>query len=217
MTTEVKNLLFQDKSPKLSFYIKYIRAVDLHMQKERDEYMKEVSKDRKKYLRKIRLRKIEILITQIAIVIAFIALWEILAQKGKIDSFITSQPSRIVKTFMNLSSNNLIEHLKITVEETLIGFLLGTIAGAITAIILWWSPFISKVSEPFLVVLNSLPKIALGPVIIIWVGAGMPAIIVMALSISLIVTILEILNGFLHTDKEKIKIAKTFNANKIQI
>ena len=217
MTTEVKNLLFQDKSPKLSFYIKYIRAVDLHMQKERDEYMKEVSKDRKKYLRKIRLRKIEILITQIAIVIAFIALWEILAQKGKIDSFITSQPSRIVKTFMNLSSNNLIEHLKITVEETLIGFLLGTIAGAITAIILWWSPFISNVSEPFLVVLNSLPKIALGPVIIIWVGAGMPAIIVMALSISLIVTILEILNGFLHTDKEKIKMAKTFNANKIQI
>ena len=217
MTTEVKNLLFQDKSPKLSFYIKYIRAVDLHMQKERDEYMKEVSKDRKKYLRKIRLRKIEILITQIAIVIAFIALWEILAQKGKIDSFITSQPSRIVKTFMNLSSNNLIEHLKITVEETLIGFLLGTIAVAITAIILLWSPFISKVSEPFLVVLNSLPKIALGPVIIIWVGAGMPAIIVMALSISLIVTILEILNGFLHTDKEKIKMAKTFNANKIQI
>ena len=217
MTTEVKNLLFQDKSPKLSFCIKYIRAVDLHMQKERDEYMKEVSKDRKKYLRKIRLRKIEILITQIAIVIAFIALWEILAQKGKIDSFITSQPSRIVKTFMNLSSNNLIEHLKITVEETFIGFLLGTIAGAITAIILWWSPFISKVSEPFLVVLNSLPKIALGPVIIIWVGAGMPAIIVMALSISLIVTILEILNGFLHTDKEKIKMAKTFNANKIQI
>ena len=118
---------------------------------------------------------------------------------------------------MNLSSNNLIEHLKITVEETLIGFLLGTIAGAITAIILWWSPFISNVSEPFLVVLNSLPKIALGPVIIIWVGAGMPAIIVMALSISLIVTILEILNGFLHTDKEKIKMAKTFNANKIQI
>ena len=217
MTTEVKNLLFQDKSPKLSFYIKYIRAVDLHMQKERDEYMKEVSKDRKKYLRKIRLRKIEILITQIAIVISFIALWEILAQKGKIDSFITSQPSRIVKTFMNLSSNNLIEHLKITVEETLIGFLLGTIAGAITAIILWWSPFISNVSEPFLVVLNSLPKIALGPVIIIWVGAGMPAIIVMALSISLIVTILEILNGFLHTDKEKIKMVKTFNANKIQV
>jgi len=176
-----------------------------------------ISVDRKKYLRKVKLRKIEILLAQVFLVIAFISIWEILAQTGKIDSFITSQPSRIVKTFMNLSSNDLLEHLKITCIETLVGFLLGTIAGVIIAIILWWSPFISKVSEPFLVVLNSLPKTALGPVIIIWVGAGMPAIIVMAISISLIVTILEILNGFLHTDEEKIKMAKTFKANKVQI
>lgn len=176
-----------------------------------------ISKDRKKYIRKIKIRKLEILFTQITIIIAFIAIWEILANKGKIDSFIMSQPSRILKTFLNLTSNNLLEHLKITIIETLLGFSIGVILGFIIAIILWWSSFISKVSEPFLVVLNSLPKIALGPVIIIWVGAGMPAIIVMALSISLIVTILEILNGFLHTDKEKIKMAKTFNANKIQI
>lgn len=177
----------------------------------------ELSEDRKKYLKKIKLRKIEILVTQIFILIAFIALWEILARTGKIDSFITSQPSRILKTFFNLSSNNLLEHLRITCTETIIGFLSGTILGVIIAIILWWSPFISKVSEPFLVVLNSLPKIALGPVIIVWVGAGMPAIIVMALAISLIVTILDILNGLLHTDKEKIKMAKTFNASKLQI
>lgn len=176
-----------------------------------------ISIDRQKYLKKVKLRKVEIFATQIFIVIAFIAIWEILAQTGKIDSFITSQPSRIVKTFMNLSSNDLLEHLRITCTETLIGFAIGTFAGVVIAIILWWSPFISKVSEPFLVVLNSLPKTALGPVIIIWVGAGMPAIIVMALAISLIVTILEILNGFLHTEEEKIKMAKTFNANKIQI
>ena len=87
----------------------------------------------------------------------------------------------------------------------------------IIAIILWWSSFISKVSEPFLVILNALPKVALGPVIIIWVGAGMPAIIVMALAISLIVTILNILNGLINTDKEKIKMAETFNASKFQI
>ena len=176
-----------------------------------------ISSDRQKYLKKVKLRKVEIFATQIFIVIAFIAIWEILAQTGKIDSFITSQPSRIVKTFMNLSSNDLLEHLRITCTETLIGFGIGTFAGVVIAIILWWSPFISKVSEPFLVVLNSLPKTALGPVIIIWVGAGMPAIIVMALAISLIVTILEILNGFLHTEEEKIKMAKTFNASKFQI
>ena len=128
-----------------------------------------ISKDRKKYIRKIKIRKLEILFTQITIIIAFIAIWEILANKGKIDSFIMSQPSRILKTFLNLTSNNLLEHLKITIIETLLGFSIGVILGFIIAIILWWSPF--------LVVLNSLPKIALGPVIIIWVGAGMSAII----------------------------------------
>lgn len=176
-----------------------------------------ISKDRKKYLRKIKLRKLEIFITQISIVVIFIAIWEILARTGKIDSFITSQPSRILKTFLDLSSNDLLRHLKITCVETIVGFSLGTVMGIIIAIILWWSSFISKVSEPFLVILNALPKVALGPVIIIWVGAGMPAIIVMALAISLIVTILNVLNGLINTDKEKIKMAETFNANKLQI
>ncbi len=178
---------------------------------------KNISEDRKKYLRKKRIEKISILIIQLSIVIGFIVLWEVLANKGIIDSFIMSQPSRILKTFLNLSSNNLLEHIRVTVIETMIGFLLGTFLGAIIAILLWWSKFFAKVSEPFLVVLNSLPKVALGPVIIIWVGAGMPAIIVMALAISLIVTILEILNGFLNTDKELIKMAQTFKANKMQV
>ena len=188
------------------------------MKKQKEKNREAISQDRKKYLRKIKNKtKIKILAVQIAILIIFIALWEILANTGKIDSFITSQPSRIFKTFLDLSSNNLLEHLRITCIETLVGFLLGTVLGALIAIILWWSPFISKVSEPFLVVLNALPKIALGPVIIIWVGAGMQSIIVMALAISLIVTILDILNGLLLTDKEKIKMAETFNANKFQI
>lgn len=178
---------------------------------------KNISEDRKKYLRKKRIEKISILIIQLSIVMGFIVLWEVLANKGIIDSFIMSKPSRILKTFLNLSSNNLLEHIRVTVIETMIGFLLGTFLGAIIAILLWWSKFLSKVSEPFLVVLNSLPKVALGPVIIIWVGAGMPAIIVMALAISLIVTILEILNGFLNTDKELIKMAQTFKANKMQV
>lgn len=178
---------------------------------------KNMSEDRKKYLRKIKMTKVEIFFTQVSIIVIVIALWEILANKGVIDSFIASQPSRIVKTFLNLSSNDLLKHLGVTCLETMIGFLSGTLLGILIAILLWWSKFIAKVSEPFLVILNSLPKVALGPVIIIWVGAGMPAIIVMALSISLIVTILEILNGFLHTDKEKIKMAQTFRANKMQV
>lgn len=178
---------------------------------------REISQERKRYLKKIRFDKIAVIGAQIFIVIAFIVLWEVLANLKVIDSFITSKPSRVVKTFMNLSSNNLLKHLGVTCFETIVGFLSGTILGLIIAVILWWSKFLSKVLDPFLVILNSLPKIALGPVIIIWVGAGTPAIITMALAISLIVTILEISNGFNNTDKEKIKMAKTFNANKFQI
>ncbi len=180
-------------------------------------HKKNISDDRKKYLRKKYIKKISIVITQISILIAFIAIWEISANKGLIDSFIMSQPSKILKTFINLSSNDLLMHIQVTCNETLIGFLLGTGIGIVIAIILWWSDFFSKVSEPYLVVLNSLPKVALGPVIIIWVGAGTSAIITMAIAISLVVTILDILNGFLETDKEKIKMARTFNCTKFQL
>ena len=122
---------------------------------------KTISKDRQKYLRSIWIKKVSIVLTQIGIVIAFIAIWEISANKGLIDSFITSQPSRILQTLMNLSENKLLMHLKVTCEETLIGFSLGVAMGIVIAIILWWSDFLSKVAEPFLVVLNSLPKVAL--------------------------------------------------------
>lgn len=134
---------------------------------------KNISEDRKKYLRKNRKEKISVIVTQLLILIIFIVGWEILANQGVIDSFITSQPSRILDTFLNLSSNGLLEHLGVTLIETLIGFISGVALGVAIAICLWWSKFLSKVSEPYLVILNSLPKVALGPVIIIWVGAGM--------------------------------------------
>lgn len=178
---------------------------------------KKISEDRKKYLRKIKINKIAVLITQILSLVAFIALWEVLADAKIINSFITSSPSRILKTFINMSDNNLMMHVWVTAYETIIGFLAGTILGIIIAILLWWSEFLSKVLEPFLVVLSSLPKTALGPIIIIWVGAGTPAIIVMAIAISLVVTILDISNGFFNTDREKIKMAKSFNATKWQL
>lgn len=177
----------------------------------------EFSLERKLYLKKKKQKKFFVLLTQLLILVCFLALWEFAANQGIIDSFITSQPSRILKTLSNLTSNDLLKHIGVTTYETIIGFLLGTVLGIVIAIILWWSDFLSKVAEPFLVVLNSLPKVALGPIIIIWVGAGTPAIIVMAIAISLIVTILENLNGFLKTDKELIKMANTFKANKLQI
>ena len=115
-----------------------------------------ISKDRKEYLKKIKKRKYLILLTQILILVSFLGIWEILA-----DNFITSQPSKIFATFMNLTSNDLLKHIGVTVYETVVGFLVGTTLGIAIAIILWWSNFLSKVAEPYLVVLNSLPKVAL--------------------------------------------------------
>jgi NitT/TauT family transport system permease protein len=131
-----------------------------------------------------------------------------------------SQPSRILQTLIRTggggADGGLIRHIGVTCAETLVGFALGVLLGNCLAFALWWSDFLAKAAAPFLVVLNALPKIALGPVIIIWAGAGMKAIIVMALAISLIVTVLVMLNGFLETDPELIKMARTFGAGKWQ-
>lgn len=119
------------------------------------------SKERKEYLKNRKKKKILILFTQIFILIAFLGIWEILANKGIIDSFMMSQPSRIWNTLINLGSEDLLKHIWVTVYETIVGFSIGTILGIGIAIMLWWSDFLSKVLDPYLVVLNSLPKVAL--------------------------------------------------------
>ena len=176
-----------------------------------------ISDERKMFLDNLKSNKKKILFTQIFIILAFIILWEILAKLEIINPFITSQPTRILRTMADFSSNNLFMHIGITCFETIIGFLLGTFLGTFIAFLLWWSKFASDVSEPFLIILHALPKVALGPIIIVWAGAGMSAIIVMALAISTIVTILEMLNGFNNTDKNLVKMATTFGASKWQI
>lgn len=120
-----------------------------------------ISKERKQFLKKQKQKKYWIFLTQILILVGFLGIWEVLANQKIIDSFITSQPSRIWETLINLGSNDLLKHIGVTVYETVIGFLLGTLLGIIIAIILWWSNFLSKVADPYLVVLNSLPKVAL--------------------------------------------------------
>lgn len=176
-----------------------------------------VSHERMLYLKGRKRRRRLVRTAQVAILVLFFAQWEILARLGVIDSFILSQPSRILRTYANMAENNFFLHIGVTVFETLVGFLLGAALGTGLAVALWWNDFIAKVSEPYLVILNSLPKIALGPVIIILVGAGTEAIIFMALAISMIVTVLEMLSGFRRTDGEYIKMARTFGASKAQI
>jgi len=175
-----------------------------------------LSTERQLYLKGKQRRKKLIITTQILILVLAIAIWEITATTGAIDSFIVSSPTRIWRTILNSRDNQLLFHIGITFLETIIGFVLGATIGVFIAFVLWWSSFLAKVMDPYLVVLNALPKIALGPVIIIWVGAGMQAVIVMALAISLIVTIMEMLSGFINTDAELTKMARTFHASKLQ-
>ncbi|SHF13809.1 MULTISPECIES: ABC transporter permease [Caloramator] len=176
------------------------------------------SKEHLEYISKIKRRNTLITLCRILILIIFIAQWEITARLNIVDPFLVSQPSKIVTTFFKLmQEGHLLRHTYVTCIETIIGFISGTIIGTLIAIILWLSDFINKVLEPYLVVLNALPKIALGPILIFWVGNGQPAIIIIALTISLIVTIISVLTGFNDVDEDMIKLVKTFGANKYQI
>lgn len=177
-----------------------------------------MSKEYKHYLNKLKLEKFLIIATQILVLVILIIGWQYLADHEIINIFITSSPKNILKTIINLyQSNDLFHHIWITTYETIISFTIGTILGILIAIILWYNKFISKVVDPYLTVLNSLPKVSLGPILIIWVGANMKSIIVMAILVSVIITIITVYNGFKTTDNLKINLLKSFGANKSQI
>ena len=176
------------------------------------------SDEHKLFLKKVKRRKALITMTQLLILIVVIVTWELLAKYEVINTFISSSPSRVVSTIVDLyKQNNLFNHIWVTVYETVISFGLGTLIGVLVAIILWWNNFIYKVVDPYLTVINSLPKVALGPIIIIYFGANMNSIMIMALLISVIVTIITVYNGFNETDPNKIKLLKSFKATKWQI
>ncbi|MBQ4072315.1 MAG: ABC transporter permease [Clostridia bacterium] len=177
-----------------------------------------MSEEHKKYLKKIKIHKIVVLIAQIGILLLAFGIWELSAYLEWSDPFITSSPSRVAISLKDLyESGDLWKHAGATLYETIISFLLSTLIGVLIAIALWWSKTLSDILEPYLIVLNSLPKVALGPLIIIWVGAGRGAIITMALLICVIITIISAHTGFNSVDKEKIELLKAMGASKFQI
>lgn len=176
------------------------------------------SLDYKKYKNKLLINKILVIFTQIILLILLLIIWQLLADFELINTFISSSPKKVIETIISLhEQQNLYHHIFITVYETIISFGIGTILGTIIAIILWWNNFLYKVFDPYLTIINSLPKVALGPIIIIWAGANINSIIIMALLISVIVTIITVYNGFVSTDQNKINLLKSFKATKFQI
>lgn len=174
--------------------------------------------EHKLWLKQQNREKQKICIIQIVLLFSSLMLWEVAARLGLIDTFLFSSPTSIIKIFWNyFSSGSIWMHIGITMWETFAGFCIGTLCGIVVAILLWWYPLLSKVLDPFLVVLNALPKTALAPIVIVWFGAGLSGIIAVAVSISIVVTILSAYGDFKSVDADKIRMLQSFGATKRQI
>ena len=176
-----------------------------------------VSARHAQFLRALRLRQIWVIVAQFAVLAVFLGVWQFAATWRIVDPFITSQPTAVFHTLLDLiHDGSLGRNIAITVFETLVGFGLGTVIGIVLATMLWWWDFFSDVADPYVVVLNATPKIALGPIFIVWLGATMTAVIALAVSISLFVTVLSVYSAFRHVDREKLVVVAAFGASKWQ-
>ncbi|NEY81250.1 ABC transporter permease [Bacillus sp. 3H-10] len=154
---------------------------------------------------------------QLIIFLFFFIGWELASQKHWIDPLIFSSPSKVWALFIEkISDGSLIAHLSVTLFETVLGFILGTLLGTILAAALWWSPMLSKIIDPYLVVLNAMPKVALGPILIVAIGPGLTSIIAMGAIISVIITTIVVYTSFSEVDPNYLKVLQTFNASRTQ-
>jgi NitT/TauT family transport system permease protein len=168
--------------------------------------------------KKYRKEKIRLIIYQLILLFSFLTIWELLAYYNVINTFIFSKPSDILELLVEyIKTNEIFRHIKVSLIETILGIVLGSSIGIIIAILLWYFETLQKVLNPFLSVLNALPKTALAPIMIIWAGAGMSGIVVVAISILLIITVLSTYNYFINVDSEKIRMLESFKATKLQI
>lgn len=179
---------------------------------------KQMTKECIVYLKKESFRRRLILLAQIALLSILIFGWELAAKTGLIDKFLFSYPSQIWELFMKyLMNGEILKHVSISVLETVLGLVIGTSLGIGIAIILWISPFLARLLDPFLVVLNALPKTALAPIFIIWIGTNLKGIVFVAVSISLVLTIMSSYNFFTNVEEDKVKMLKSYQATKFQI
>lgn len=169
------------------------------------------------YLKKLKKEKRTITFWQIFLFIMFIALWEIASTERWIDPLIFSSPSKVaLLIYEKVLDISLLSHLQYTLFETVLGFIIGTVAGIIFASILWTSERLARICDPYLVVINAMPKVALGPIIIVALGPGMVSIIMMGAIISVIITTLVVYSAFNEVDDNYIKVMKSFGATRMQ-
>lgn len=157
-------------------------------------------------------------LAQILILVIFLGVWESATRVGIIDPFVFSSPSRVIECIYTMGvDGSLFRHIGITLLETFISFTLVIILGLLIAIILWWNDSVSKVLEPYLVILNSLPKSALAPVFIVWLGNNMKTIIIAAISVAVFGSIITLYTDFKEVEEDKIKLIQTLGGTKKDI
>ena len=177
--------------------------------------MSEISYHQQQYIRHQKREKKLVLFLRIFILLLFLVLWEISARTGLIDSFIFSSPSEIWRTFFKMvQDQSLFTHIGITLMETLVSFVFTVFLGIGTAVLLWCCPKLSRILEPYLVVLNSLPKSALAPLLIVWLGANIRTIIVAGMSVAIFGSVINLYTGFREADPEKLKLIETLGGGK---
>ncbi|MFK9095190.1 ABC transporter permease [Bacillus salipaludis] len=171
----------------------------------------------KNYIHSLLIERRWVRFYQAVIFIVFFSSWELSSQKQWIDPLIFSSPSKIWNLFLNkIQDGSLLTHTGVTLTETIFGFILGTLLGTILAAILWWSPLVQKILDPYLVILNAMPKVALGPILIVALSPGYPSIIAMGAIISVIITTIVVYTSFKEVDPNYLKVLQTFGATRLQ-
>ncbi|MEO3944517.1 ABC transporter permease [Gorillibacterium sp. CAU 1737] len=169
------------------------------------------------YLNERKRIRLHVRITQLTLLVLFFGLWEWAGRSGRIDTLLFSYPSKIIRLLSEMTGDgSLFPHIGMTVTETVIGFVLGTIMGTAVAVLLWWSPFAERVLDPFIVVLNSMPKVALGPLFIVGLGPGMLSIIGTTLAVNVIITTLVIYASFREVEPGYTKVVRLLGGSRSQ-
>ena len=181
------------------------------------KHLKSIKQLHNQYLESLAKEKKLVRLYQALIFIAFFSLWEIASRLTWIDPLIFSSPSKVFQLFLDkVSDGSLLSNISVTLFETVSGFIIGTLLGTVLAALLWWSPFLSKILDPYLVILNAMPKVALGPILIVALGPGFTSIIAMGAIISVIITTIVVYTAFKEVDYNYLKVLQTFGATKSQ-
>ncbi|HLR81223.1 MAG TPA: ABC transporter permease [Bacillota bacterium] len=171
----------------------------------------------KTYQKNVKREHNVILIWQIVILISFFLLWEFASRMYWIDPLLFSSPSHVIALLQERFTNGvMMDHIQITLFETVLGFIIGTILGIVLATVLWSLPRFSKIMDPYLVILNAMPKVALGPIVIVAFGPGYVSIIAMGAMISIIITTLVVYSAFKEVDPNYVKVLQSFGATRWQ-